>query len=139
MPRHATVIRLPQPRPEPPIDRMLLTVEEAAAALGVGRSLMFELIAVGAIETVRVGRLRAAGGDGGGQPAEGFLPARATPLGAARPHIRRYLDCTIANRPKAINPSATAVSRACPKGRSAIVRSAPSRPRDSFGSKVHAA
>ncbi len=58
MPRHATVARLPQPRPEPPIDRMLLTVEEAAAALGVGRSLIFELIAGGAIETVRVGRLR---------------------------------------------------------------------------------
>lgn len=41
-----------------PVDRMLLTVEEAAAAIGVGRSLMFELIAAGHIETVRVGRLR---------------------------------------------------------------------------------
>jgi excisionase family DNA binding protein len=37
---------------------MLLTVEEAAAVLGVGRSLMFELIAGGHVETVRVGRLR---------------------------------------------------------------------------------
>lgn len=39
---------------------MLLTVEEAAAVLGVGRSLMFELIAAGHISTVRVGRLRRA-------------------------------------------------------------------------------
>ncbi|MGQ0467990.1 MAG: excisionase family DNA-binding protein [Sporichthyaceae bacterium] len=37
---------------------MLLTVEEAAAALGIGRSLMFELIAKGDVDTVRVGRLR---------------------------------------------------------------------------------
>ncbi|MGQ0631581.1 MAG: excisionase family DNA-binding protein [Sporichthyaceae bacterium] len=58
MPRSATVISLPRPAPESPVDRMLLTVEEAAAALGVGRSLMFELIAAGDVETVRVGRLR---------------------------------------------------------------------------------
>ena len=38
--------------------RLLLTVEEAGAALGVGRSLIYELIAAGRIETVRVGRLR---------------------------------------------------------------------------------
>lgn len=38
--------------------RLLLTVEEAGAALGVGRSLMYELIATGEIPTVRVGRLR---------------------------------------------------------------------------------
>jgi excisionase family DNA binding protein len=39
-------------------ERMLLTVEEAAHVLGVGRSLMYELIARGAIKTVRIGRLR---------------------------------------------------------------------------------
>jgi excisionase family DNA binding protein len=39
-------------------DRLLLTVEEAGAALGVGRSLMYEFIARGEIRTVRVGRLR---------------------------------------------------------------------------------
>lgn len=39
-------------------DRLLLTVEEAGAVLGVGRSLMYELIAAGTIKTVRVGRLR---------------------------------------------------------------------------------
>jgi excisionase family DNA binding protein len=39
-------------------DRMLLTVEEAAERLGVGRSTMYQLIANGLLETVRVGRLR---------------------------------------------------------------------------------
>ena len=50
--------RTPTVQHPPPVDRMLLTVEEAATAIGVGRSLMYELIATGAIETVRVGRLR---------------------------------------------------------------------------------
>ena len=45
-------------QPEPPHARLLLTVEEAAATIGVGRSLMYELIATGEIQTVRVGRLR---------------------------------------------------------------------------------
>lgn len=44
--------------PTPPLGRLLLTVEEAGAAIGVGRSLMYELIARGDIQTVRVGRLR---------------------------------------------------------------------------------
>lgn len=39
-------------------DRLLLTVEEAGATLGVGRSLMYDLIGRGEIRTVRVGRLR---------------------------------------------------------------------------------
>jgi excisionase family DNA binding protein len=39
-------------------DRMLLTVEEAAERLGVGRSTMYQLIADGLIDTIRVGRLR---------------------------------------------------------------------------------
>ena len=58
MSRNATVTRLPSTRPELPVDRMLLTVEEAAAVFGVGRSLMFELIGRGQVRTVRVGRLR---------------------------------------------------------------------------------
>ncbi|MGQ0630473.1 MAG: excisionase family DNA-binding protein [Sporichthyaceae bacterium] len=53
-PRHVA----PTPTARPPIGRMLLTVEEAAQAIGVGRSLMYELIATGAVRTVRVGRLR---------------------------------------------------------------------------------
>jgi excisionase family DNA binding protein len=39
-------------------DRMLLTVEEAAEQLGVGRSTMYQLIAAGLIDTTRIGRLR---------------------------------------------------------------------------------
>lgn len=58
MSRTPAAVRLPRQAHDLPIERMLLTVEEAAAVLGVGRSLMFELIAGGLIETVRVGRLR---------------------------------------------------------------------------------
>lgn len=59
----ATTIPAQAARSTPPTspaipDRLLLTVEEAGAILGVGRSLMYELIARGDIETVRVGRLR---------------------------------------------------------------------------------
>lgn len=39
-------------------DRLLLTVEEAADRLGIGRSLMYELIGCGQIDSIRVGRLR---------------------------------------------------------------------------------
>jgi excisionase family DNA binding protein len=38
--------------------RLLFTVEEAARALGIGRTRMFELIQAGAVETVLIGRLR---------------------------------------------------------------------------------
>jgi excisionase family DNA binding protein len=36
----------------------LLTVEEAAARLSIGRTLMYELISTGAVESVTIGRLR---------------------------------------------------------------------------------
>ena len=39
-------------------NRLLLTVEEAADRLGIGRSLMYELIGCGQIASIRVGRLR---------------------------------------------------------------------------------
>ena len=38
--------------------RLLLTVEEAADRLGIGRSLMYELIGNSEIVSIRVGRLR---------------------------------------------------------------------------------
>jgi excisionase family DNA binding protein len=38
--------------------RLLLTVEEAAERLGVGRSTMYGLILDGAVESVHIGRLR---------------------------------------------------------------------------------
>jgi excisionase family DNA binding protein len=50
-----------EPAP-PPVrampERALLTVEEAAQYLGVGRTLMYQLIKDGEIETVQIRRLR---------------------------------------------------------------------------------
>ena len=37
---------------------LLLTVEQAADRLGIGRSLLYELLAAGDIDSVHVGRLR---------------------------------------------------------------------------------
>ncbi len=36
----------------------MLTVEEAAERLGIGRTLMYALITAGDVESVRIGRLR---------------------------------------------------------------------------------
>jgi len=41
-----------------PDERMLLTVVEAARRLGIGRSLMYELLEAGQIRSIHVGRLR---------------------------------------------------------------------------------
>ena len=38
--------------------RLLLTVEEGADRLGIGRSLMYELIGTGQIASIQLGRLR---------------------------------------------------------------------------------
>ncbi len=38
--------------------RLVLTVEEAARCLGIGRSLMYELVMSGEVESVMIGRLR---------------------------------------------------------------------------------
>ena len=38
--------------------RLVLTVEEAAECLGIGRTLMYALITTGEVESVRIGRLR---------------------------------------------------------------------------------
>jgi excisionase family DNA binding protein len=37
---------------------LVLTVEEAADRLGVGRTVMYSLVSSGAVESVRIGRLR---------------------------------------------------------------------------------
>jgi excisionase family DNA binding protein len=48
-----------RPAPEDgPGQRLLLTVEEAAACLCVGRTYMFDLIAKGVVPSVRLGKLR---------------------------------------------------------------------------------
>jgi excisionase family DNA binding protein len=38
--------------------RLVLTVEEAAELLGIGRTLMYALISAGEVESVHIGRLR---------------------------------------------------------------------------------
>jgi excisionase family DNA binding protein len=38
--------------------KLLLRIEEAAEQLGIGRSLMYRLVLSGAVESVRLGRLR---------------------------------------------------------------------------------
>lgn len=38
--------------------RLLLTVPEAAGRLSIGRSLLYELLAAGEVESIHVGRLR---------------------------------------------------------------------------------
>lgn len=38
--------------------RLVLTIEEAAERLGIGRTLMYALVSAGEVESVRIGRLR---------------------------------------------------------------------------------
>jgi excisionase family DNA binding protein len=40
------------------MEKVLLTVEEAATVMAIGRTKMFELIATGAVESVRIGSSR---------------------------------------------------------------------------------
>lgn len=42
--------------PEPV--RLVLTIEECADRMGIGKSLMYALVSSGAVESVRIGRLR---------------------------------------------------------------------------------
>lgn len=48
----------PEPTHQPKTVRVLLTVEEAAGYLGVGRTTMYRLIKENEITTVQIGRLR---------------------------------------------------------------------------------
>lgn len=41
-----------------PVPPLVLTIEQAAERLGVGRTLMYALVQSGAVESVRIGRLR---------------------------------------------------------------------------------
>jgi hypothetical protein len=65
--------------------------------------------------------------------------AAASSIAVQMGYMRRYRDWSIANRPKAMNPSATAVSRSLPNGCARIVCSAPSSPCAFSRSKVSAA
>jgi excisionase family DNA binding protein len=44
--------------PQGPPLRLILTIEEAAERLGIGRTLMYALVSAGEVESVRIGRLR---------------------------------------------------------------------------------
>lgn len=57
----------------------------------------------------------------------------------AEGHMRRYRDWSMANRPKATNPRATAMSRKIPNGWAKIACSAPSKPCACCWSNVSAA
>lgn len=48
----------PAGRTAPSDDKLLLTVEEAAQRLGIGRTVMYRLVSSGLVESVKVGRLR---------------------------------------------------------------------------------
>lgn len=61
---HLTASRRDRPRPPEVLnvtlesdERLLLSVVEAARRLGIGRTLMYELLAAGQIQSVHVGRL----------------------------------------------------------------------------------
>lgn len=56
MAEHATT-PAPEPKTDVPPERVLLTAEEAAERLGIGRTLMYRLLRDGEIESVRIGRL----------------------------------------------------------------------------------
>ena len=49
---------VPEPRPATSPDRVLLTVEEAAKRLRIGRTTAWGLIKSGALHSVQIGRLR---------------------------------------------------------------------------------
>jgi excisionase family DNA binding protein len=52
--------RLPAPLPIPPgaTPKLLLTPDEAAGALGIGRTKLYELLATGKLPSVRIGASR---------------------------------------------------------------------------------
>jgi excisionase family DNA binding protein len=50
------VVGVPAPRAMP--DRVLLTVEEAAQRIGIGKTKAYELVKSGALKSVLIGRLR---------------------------------------------------------------------------------
>ncbi|MFF8944538.1 helix-turn-helix domain-containing protein [Streptomyces sp. NPDC014864] len=42
----------------PPVDRLLYTPEQAAEALAIGRSTLYELMAAGVLKYIKLGRCR---------------------------------------------------------------------------------
>lgn len=54
----ATIPSEPAPQPRPVPERVLLTVEEAAERLRIGRTLAWRLVRTGELESIRIGKLR---------------------------------------------------------------------------------
>jgi len=53
-----TIVSALKPDPAPAPIRLLLTIPEAAASLGISRSLVYELVQMGTIATIKIGRSR---------------------------------------------------------------------------------
>jgi excisionase family DNA binding protein len=62
----------------PAAPKLLLTVEEAAERLGIGRTTTFALIRTGALRSVRIGRLRRVRTTDLDSYAASLIPASAT-------------------------------------------------------------
>jgi excisionase family DNA binding protein len=58
--------------------RLVLTVEEAAERLGIGRTLMYALVKAGAVESICIGRLRRIPADALEAYVEGLRAALST-------------------------------------------------------------
>lgn len=58
MTTHTTTSANPNPSTPAPAPRVMLTAEQAAEALGIGRTTLFALLKRGEINSVRIGRLR---------------------------------------------------------------------------------
>ena len=90
----------PVDRPLIPRPRLVLTVEQAAEALGIGRTLMYELVGTGAVESVRIGRLRRIPAQAlaayveGLRPTSGAVDARHTDADSARRSDQTALGTT---------------------------------------------
>jgi excisionase family DNA binding protein len=78
-------------------NRLLLSVEEAAERLGIGRSLMYELISGGQVASIRVGRLRRIAPEA--LPPTSRPSTTATVTGGAR-HARQRAEASPMPSPK---------------------------------------
>lgn len=77
-------------------EHLVLTIEEAAERLCIGRTLMYSLVKAGAVESVRIGRLRRVPG--------GRFGRIASAVTAPRRRRRRLIGTTVTNEKAAPQP-----------------------------------
>ena len=65
-------------------EKMLYTLADVAAALGVGRTKVYELVRSGALPSVRIGGSRRVGGEDLATYVDSLQRVSATPLARAR-------------------------------------------------------